>query len=481
MANKPTKQDQRLLDTLLEFGGNRLADDALVYGGDKFVLPSHLESRPIADAVKFLEQYDQEQNSAYEITREFKYHRFDVANAFQVALKEIFGSAGFGREMKTMFGSYPPEYATVDIGNGQTIQVPQGNVDLPIIEARFNVGATRHRGIIVGAISATLPKKYRFHVEGIFKAIQAVLDTQSIYRGKAIDANWNAPSFLDLSRVNPEAIVYNADVERQIEANIWTPLRQAERISKLGMSLKRAVLLEGPYGTGKSETGLLTAREAVSAGWTFINVRPGQDIHAALEAARLLAPAVVFYEDLDVIGKPGQTDNEVSKLLDTFDGISSKLHPVMMVLTTNHVETLHRGLLRPGRLDAVIHIGQLEPEAIARLVSTLLPDGGVGQDLMRVAESMAGYLPAFIKEATERALRYAVARDVDGTNGIEITTEDLIDAADGLRPQWQLMNNAEEASTTPQLEAALAKIVHSSITSGKIFVNDDEVLAELGS
>lgn len=463
VSNKAAKEAERkLLATLLELGGSRQQEDALSFSGDKFVLPKNYENRPIGAVIEFLEDYDNQQNQEFMVERKFPYHPYDVADAFQKVLKAVFGTSGFGKDTFTFFGKISPEYHTVRTSaTGDTVQVPWGRVALPILKATFSIGHTENRdGLPIGHIVCSLPKRFRGHLEGVFKAMEAHLRANSIFRGKAIDANWMDPEFIDLTSVDPARVVFNYDTKRQIEANIWAVMRHAERIVRLGMPLKRAVLLEGPYGCGKSLTGVLTAQEAVARGWTFVNVRPGQDIGLALQSARLLAPAVVFFEDLDVIAQPNGNDDGISKLLDTFDGISSKSNPVIAVLTTNHVEKLHKGMLRPGRLDAVIHIGVHDHDAIIELVKTLVPEGSLAAniDWDQVAGAMNGYLPAFIKEAVDRALRYAVSR-TETDDEIDISTEDLVDAAAGLRPQLDLMSGASEQKQTTALVESVAETV----------------------
>jgi len=368
----------KILANLAVLGGQRVQDDAVVYEGTKLILPEQYQGQPMQKVVNFLVEYEEEQENKFNISRNFQYHPFDVANAFQLVLKDVFGTTGFGQTTYDMFGGeHPPEFKTVSIGAGQTVQVPWGHFKLPILNATFVIDVTRDRtGQLVGYLVCEAPKKFRSQVDGVFKAVEQRLTEVSLFRGKAIDANWMEPEFLDLTGVDESKVAYSAETIRQIDANIWTVVEHTAAVQAAGMKLKRAVLLEGPYGTGKSLTGLLTAKKAVANGWTFVYCRPGQDLAQALHAAKLLAPSVVFFEDLDVIAEPGagQDQDRVSKLLDQFDGISNKTSPVLAVLTTNHVDRLHRGMLRPGRLDAVVHIGELDAAGVRVLIDSVLPE-----------------------------------------------------------------------------------------------------------
>ncbi|NIS12736.1 MAG: AAA family ATPase, partial [Thermoplasmata archaeon] len=88
----------------------------------------------------------------------------------------------------------------------------------------------------------------------------------------------------------------------------------------------------------------------------FIQCRPGIDnVYDAMKTARLYQPAVVFYEDVDTIAQGDQTQGHVAvtQLLDIFDGLTAKSTKILAILTTNHPEKIHKGMVRPGRLDAV--------------------------------------------------------------------------------------------------------------------------------
>lgn len=468
--------EAKTLMLLAELGGQKVQDDALVFQGTKFILPEQYQGRSIEEPVAFLYGWDKEQNNTFSITRQYEHHPYDVAYVFQTVLKEIFGTTGFGVTKMTMFGPEPPQFRTVNLGGGKTEQVPWGDFKVPILRATFSITATRDRnGQFVGYLGCEAPKKYRAQVDGVYKTVEERLKTVSLFRGRAMDANWLEPEFLDLEGVSEDKVAYSAETIRQLDANIWSVLEHTKAVQNAGMQLKRAVLLEGPYGTGKSLTGYLTAKKAVTNGWTFIYCRPGQELDQALHAARLLAPAVVFFEDLDVVAEPANVNesDRVSKLLDQFDGISNKTSPVMAVLTTNHVERLHKGMLRPGRLDAVIHIGELDPEGVRTLVESCLPEalrGDVNYEEVFVA--MEGFLPAFIKEATQRAIRYSISR----TKGkpTPVNTSDLVASARGLDRQLGLMTGANEKHEQPALEQALQQAVRQSVDGMKILDYDGD-------
>src|SRR5690606_28823264 len=144
----------------------------------------------------------------------------------------------------------------------------------------------------------------------------------------------------------------------------------------------------------------LTALEATQHGWTFISARPGRDkIEDVLRTARLYQPAVVFVEDIDNATSPGE-DDHVTKLLDAFDGITAKGGELMIVMTTNHVEWINKGMLRPGRLGAVIESAQLDAAGIGRMVKAVgVPEKlDAKVDYTKVTEAMEGFLPAFVRE-----------------------------------------------------------------------------------
>lgn len=369
-----------------------------------------------------------------------------------------------------MFGPKRPEYHTVECGVGKNLQVPWGRVAYEPLNATFNIGAIRdpEKGILAH-ITVTAPKRHRGRVEAIFQLIEEHLERHSIYRGKAITAA-EQPGFVPVDSLDPNSVVYSQDVIDKLDANVWSVLDWTDTYREQGLKLKRAVLLEGPHGTGKTLAGILTAQHAVANGWTFILVRPEDNVLDALKTAHLYSPAVVQIEDIEkVAGVEGQTAVFMSKVLDALDSAGNKHTDVVTVFTTNNVDSIHRGALRPGRLDAVITIGKLDEQGFEKLVrSTIKPKMLGDVDFTKVSEAMDGFLPSFVVEASTRALRYSIARGKGKPT--PIGTNDLVYAAEVLRPQLLLHENAKGIEPPDPIEMRLGRLFAEQMVKG--FDND---------
>jgi transitional endoplasmic reticulum ATPase len=262
----------------------------------------------------------------------------------------------------------------------------------------------------------------------------------SIYRGHAVYGNME---YFDVDQVDPSRFVYDEDVWAQVETNILSPMRHAQVLESYGLSPKRVVLLEGPFGTGKSALGRTAAKVAVANGWTAITARPGvDDPFLMLQTARLYQPTMLFIEDVDIFSAT-QNPEQVSMLLDRFDGFGNKDIRMLLVLTTNHADRIHKGMLRPGRLDAVIHIGNMDRPGVEKLCHIIVGhnlDENIDYDAVFAATS--DFTPAFVKEAIERAMRYTIART--GKPG-QINGDDLIHACNSLRAQLGLQEAAADS------------------------------------
>jgi cell division protease FtsH len=148
-------------------------------------------------------------------------------------------------------------------------------------------------------------------------------------------------------------------------------LRSPSKFASLGARVPKGALLVGPPGTGKTLLARAVAGEAgvpfySASGSEFIEIFVGvgaSRVRKLFEQAKAKAPAIVFIDELDAIGKSrtgshggGGTDEReqtLNQLLVEMDGFDS--HDGIIVLgATNRPEILDTALLRPGRFDRQI-------------------------------------------------------------------------------------------------------------------------------
>lgn len=466
---KETDQDRAMQEALIQLaklGGSLSHDDDIMFDGKKYILP---ESVDLGGAIDYLIQKRDEDEEEMDFRKSYKYRPLDGARATSNAIKRAFGFS-IAKPIFTMFGKQNPQLRDIPISATETEQVPWGQLALPSLPGAvvmLSAAQDPEYGTIFHLVVKS-PRKWRHHIQGFFKLVEDELQKNSIYRGKAIDGQ-EEPQFIDLTGVDPDDVVYTQDTMRQLEANVWSPIKHADELAKLGQPGKRSVLFEGPYGTGKTLGAYITAQVAVANGWTFIMCRPGRDnLDEVMQTARIYQPSVVFFEDLDTVAI-NQGDEHITRLLDTFDGIQAKGTRMLLVLTTNHVERIHKGMVRPGRLDAVIHVGAMDRPGVEKLtrrvIGPALADDvdfdaffeACGPRMRPDGVMSEGFMPAFVKEALDRAVRYSVSRNAGELS--LIGTDDLVAAAEGLRPQLDLMEGASDAAPTNTMDRAFSQIV----------------------
>lgn len=424
----------------------------------RIVLPQGFGFRKAIDVLK---RKQEEQEETTNFRKIYRYRYPDGAVAATNVLKRLYGLT-LAKGIPTMFGSRPAETLEVTIGPGQTVQCLWGLIEIPTLDGAeiFITGIQDRKYGQVFATQFTGPRKHKADVEKLFAEIEKELQTNSIYRGHAL-AGADELEFMDLRSFDARQVALSNDVTNQIENLLFGPLRKADDYRAEGIPLKRALLLHGPFGTGKTSIAMMTAQEAEKNGWTFITARPGDKVDEVLRTAQLYQPAVVLVEDVETQSSSNDP-RTVSALLDAFDGATSKGNEIVMILTSNHIEQIHKGMLRPGRIDATIEIAALDRDGMERLVRAVVNPMKLADnvDYDVVYEEMKDFLPAFVKAAVDRAKTWALNRV--GRDYV-LTTEDLAGAANSLHDQLKRMNDAEEGSGPPELSEALRRVVEQTV------------------
>ena len=413
-------------------------------------------------ALSTLEALKKDEETVTGFSQRFPFRPDDVLVAAAHVMTEIWGMT-LGKEIHTFFGTTPPSLKQVQTSLTTQVQVPSGLVQIPTLgNAEFNLTATQHPDFgPIGFITAKAPKMYRKAIEHFFAEVSKRLQTHSIYRGKAL-LGADSMEFQDVQKFDETKIVLADDVFNVFDKAVWGTIRHADALRKEGIPIRRTILLHGEYGTGKTSGAVITAKVAEQFGWTTIIAKPTDDVKDVLKTAALYAPAVVVVEDIDAQANDGDP-KEVSNLLDLFDGSAAKNRDVIMILTTNKPENIHKGMLRPGRLDYTVHVGHLDESGVQRLVTAIVGDK-LAQDVdwNKVFEAADKYSPAFVRAVCDRSKQWGLVNG-GGNATYKIGTAELVDAAVSLQPQLVLLNGAGEGVTRPTLDIALGEVAERAV------------------
>jgi cell division protease FtsH len=237
-------------------------------------------------------------------------------------------------------------------------------------------------------------------------------------------------------RVDPEKIqVTFADVAGIDEAKselseIVDFLRNPERYGSLGGRMPHGVLLSGAPGTGKTLLARAVAGEAHAA---FFSISASEFIEAivGVGAARVrdlfakakeAAPAIIFIDELDAIGRSRQgsvsvtgandeREQTLDQILTEIDGFESS-EAVIVLAATNRPDILDPALLRAGRFDRRVTVQAPDRKGRAEILkvhtrSIPLDDD---DDLDAIAASTPGMVGADLANLANEAALLAARR-----------------------------------------------------------------------
>lgn len=430
-------------------------DTEVEYKGKKIILPGEPTPMPIPQAIEVLTSMHEESEQEVSINEVIRgAHYSDGQVAFADAMEEVFGWTK-ATPIKTFFGDILPEFVDIPVNLNESRRVIVGRFTMPNVPGYVETQPTRDSdGLWVLQITGKTRRKFQFMFEALAEATRRRVREESIYKNKAFElvfdsdntVSSNPPKFIDVR--GAESPIFSRQTEQAIRANILTIIEQTARCRKMGVPIKRGVLLEGPYGTGKTLVSRQVGQTCLANGWTFIVIRRAVNVAPAIEFARRFQPAVVFVEDIDREMGGEDRDADMDRILNTMDGVDSKNSDVMVVFTSNHADVINQAMLRPGRLDAVITIDPPDAEAALRLAKVYAKNTwSEDEDYGPIGDALAGKSAAVIREVVERAKLYAIG-EVSEDEPFHLTSSSLADSVATMDRQLELLNPKTEEPDT---------------------------------
>ena len=280
---------------------------------------------------------------------------------------------------------------------------------------------------------------------------------------KRFDGTALAVTFADVAGID-EA---KAELEEVVDF-----LKNPHKYTRLGGTAPKGVLLVGPPGTGKT---LLAKAVAGEAGVPFFSMNASEFVEMIVGVgasrvrdlfaeARKAAPAIVFIDELDAIGRRrgqavfsgGSSEQEqtLNQILTEMDGMSTQ-EGVIVLAATNMPEVLDPALLRAGRFDRRVTVMPPDKkgrEAILEVHTRQVPLAA-DVDLSFIASITPGLVGADLRNLVNEAALLAARRERDA-----VTQADFTDALEKiiLGPERKLLLKPEERERVAYHEAGHA-------------------------
>jgi len=442
---------------------------AFVYEARKNVGIPEDPKMTLDTVISLAQTLKEEQEQLVDIIEPFQAYVWDGAVCFSKAMRRMFGHA-HGKTVKTFFGENPPKMIRVEVSFGEFDDVPWGQFELP----GFDKGevivttSTEQDGRTVFQMVARVKRKHQELVKELTALTRRIIAEESIYKGKAlelpldnegrnIDAN-GFPKFMDLRRVNKGELLFSADLERIVDANLFQMIDDPESVSRMGVPAKRCICLAGTYGTGKTMTAMVAAKLCEENDRTFFYIKDVRALADAIRHARPYGRVLVFAEDFDRVAA-GERNAEMDAVVNILDGIDKSMD-IIVVLTTNHARNINKVFRRSGRVDITIEIDTPDADAVERLIHLYGRDFLAEDDFSTVSKELADAKqpPSNVREVVEGAKLYALRRAHGDVKRAKVNAADL-HAKFADKMGENRVYEGEEEAPKPALEAAMSELV----------------------
>jgi cell division protease FtsH len=313
-------------------------------------------------------------------------------------------------------------------------------------DASFVSGLALKRGIRIEVQAAPEPGSLSGGALGIAVAFLALLGF-TVYRSTA--GRIHTPGRAKVAERGDQIVTFQdvagVDEAKDEVKEIVEFLRQPDRFASIGGRIPKGVLLIGPPGTGKTLLARSIAGEAnvpfiFASGSDFVEMYAGVGaarVRRLFKDARRHKSCIVFIDELDAVGRSRggsslsheEREQTLNQLLVEMDGFEST-SGIVVIAATNRQDILDPALLRPGRFDRQVMVGNPDlkgREAILTVHSRkVVTEDAV--NLRSIARGTPGFSGADLANLVNEAALIAAraGRDRVGSNDMEAARDKVL-------------------------------------------------------
>lgn len=210
-------------------------------------------SMKYSEVLSFIKNEIEQSEKDTSVNYRIRCWKSDGAFQFNKAVEEIFGSVKAKGDAQPSADEGSIQTLDITLTDGSRTKVPFGEIDLKELGEGAHISLDYNEEKHELIISGQCKYKYQSLFDDIADRTKELLKTESIYKNQALeitDINED-PKILDLKDIDSQMMVLSRKTEfelRPLRSRILYP----QECIKKGIPLKTGVLLEGSYGTGRT-------------------------------------------------------------------------------------------------------------------------------------------------------------------------------------------------------------------------------------
>ena len=236
----------------------------------------------------------------------------------------------------------------------------------------------------------------------IRRAYARMADHTLLYTIDRWGESWNLAGARPRRHIS--SVVLDGDTSATLLADVKEFFDRRQWYADLGIPWRRGYLLHGPPGTGKTSFAYALAGELHLKLCALSLTNPKLNDQTIADLLQKTPPrSLILIEDIDaffVARDKQDTRIEISfsGLLNALDGVAAQEGRIVF-LTTNHFDRLDKALIRPGRVDVAVELGNASAAMLRTMFLRFYPDAAGAIDAVLVAYQDKSLSPARIQQA----------------------------------------------------------------------------------